>query len=733
MVDYTWELSWYWASWYVSTPSFSWGIASTGSALYPWLSETEIKRLIEYSKTLWATNQQELTKKQHEVYQQMIAAKTQQKKAEQEMWAMNDLTYKANNGDQNAAVTLRVRKLREYIEKTTWTTYQENDQQMFDKIMSSNPDLQQPFLNYLNKWDGNIFQLMGLKTPTKNGQAWVLWTEDMANIRKRSDLQALNRMSNEEIQTAFTDYVNKAGWIDKVKDIEAMVQDINRQHLSLWKDYMMWDFAAAPTAVVWAVASIPRTVANVVKLIDQQAGDNMNAKLNSYLDSMWIDRDSFFEKAGEFVGQAGQQMLAAWAIGSATGLTQLLTKAPMLVRLLAGWVGWAVGTETSSIISKWENATLGEMAIWFGIWTLAQWVSEIVWSLKKSIVDAPPLQKKAVENMTIDQIDDIAKKTEELKNVPGAPNPVLDIKSQVDDLVTQIKDDRSGIWQMLWNIRTSMQWTKYSTDAVINNFNQMLKGKWIASQIVKTVKKSWEIIYKISTKMPKTSWENVILNDIVGKLNGLQSLWRLDTLQWLDDLTQQIIAGANKAEDKAFKAALWEASSFFSKEVSSNVATPALYGQAKMDYSQLSKLKELFEEITTAKWDAGIKILSKLGDPTYRNDIQVLLSELYKNGYIKDDILGRIITTKYIMDSKLGKDAFTKAMQTYYPSIPGTYDLGIQRLKSKIISPVMQLKQAVPGAEWLLPMSMKKAATQSVAGMTPNLLYRWATEVQSNE
>jgi hypothetical protein len=654
---------------------------------FPWFSDADIKKL--YDKTAVITDEKLRKQAQDDLYRKVLPIIENEKKFNSRNAELNNLYYQAQQEKDpkqktDIKLTTIMWELGNSIKSKFGLPADANDWEIITKFLQQVPkniwlsqqETERLFQDYLNKWDEELL--------------YVTWLKERAIEPK----QMAKREQN------FGNFVRWIFWKEELTSEEWNKARASWETKWLW-EIMTKDFWAAPSVVVWAVESVPKTIWNIVKLINNEAGENFNDKVSNFIsDGLWVEKDWWY-KWWETVWQIWQQMTwlwALWKIKSVWQLYSLLWSSPRYAKIFAWIAWWATSTQLANIISEWEFATAWETAVWWALW----WAFSALWQIGKWISKAlkdNPLQQSAVKDVSTDYIDDIAAKTKEFKVNHLAPNPIKTLQKELDDIANTISSDRWAVWKEIQTIRQQLDdvplWTvredlmsKFNKNlADIANTKIIQKWKWISFTNV------WPRVSPITS----SAADKTLVKETLWLVKQAQKWMKASSIESLNTELKSLI-NASKASPTT-KKALTE----FSKEIMDEVddiIKQSWLTQAKQRYGSIMKVREELASISSEWWSKWEQILRRLANREKWWEIIDLFDELKKLGYTTEDLYGKALTINYVMDSILWPNWFTKAFSQIYPSKPWMIEALIQTTKSSLINPVSEIRKF---AKWYKP------------------------------
>lgn len=490
---------------------------------------------------------------------------------------------------------------------------------------------------------------------------------------------------------------NVATW-NTTNDDEAWFQARQQEREKSWSDIAMKELWATPSVIAWAISAPVKAWATLLDLWGKVIWKdiNLNDWVDTLLDKAWVEKDWWF-KIWEMAWEIG---MSSFAVGKLTKALQwvtkiwqianLINKVPRIARYITKpvlewlWYQWVSDLVQWELSTKWQYATSAVLS------TVLTWLWDLWWMWKAVWKNPKKYFQEASKNVDNKIVQDIIKKTDDFVINPKSKNPLNDVQSKVDDVIEKVASDKWTVWEKLWEMRTKMKTVNYSTDKMVKTLNKTLKENDIALEIIKTPK--W---YKADWKILWTEWKGTIMKDLVAEINALNKIWSKNKLRWLDKVNQEMIAFMKKQNiDSSLRNAFGKASSEFSKSIDDVMST---YGMSKWEYKKLIDFQTTAKELSSEAGEKWVKRLEKVFWPQWWADYKKFLDKAKELWYTTEDLLSETIVTNYIMASKLGKDAFQSAVDSFYPSIPWLYELSIKWIKSATVD---SSKELLKFAKW---------------------------------
>jgi len=565
-----------------------------------------------------------------------------------------------------------------------------DDDTLLERAFKQNPESQQLFQDFMNN-KITTSKLADIIT-------WKKWVDDDSELR-----QEWNKLKEEKPWIAKLYSTSLWEW-NLLKRMWNLASGNTEQDdewwFQLWKeerekdfwDISLWDMWAFPSLVAWAVSAPLKAWATLVDLWWWLFGADLelNEWIDKLLDKSWISKDWWFN-AWEIAWEIWMSAIAvAWLLNKVSKVWQLwklISDYPKIAKYIARPVLEWLGYQGMSDLWDKELSTKGQYATSAVLSTVMTWLWSLLWKSKEALKDPKKYFQAAAKNVKSNFLENTIKQTDEFVANPKAINPLNKVQDKVDDVVNKIASDKWVVWEKLWKMRTQMKTISYSTDDIVSELNTSLRGNNIWADIIKD--KKW--LYKLSTKISKTSWKRADLQDIVDSLNEAMSkkLWFKNKLSALDKVNQDIIALLKRSNKwSPVSNALWKSSSKFTQYIDEVMDG---YGTTKWEYGKLANIQTTAKELASDAWEKWVARLRKVFWPEWWADYKKFLEQVRELWYTTDDLLSETILTNYIMAAKLWKDSFTQAVDTFYPSIPWLYELALKTVKWVLVNPSKQL------------------------------------------
>lgn len=589
----------------------------------------------------------------------------------------------ASNKSPSTNIALKASQFADIIRKwalSEWIMWIQNvpDNDVISWVMKQKPELNDAFTAFIN-WKINADML---NRAINWEQINLQWPSEVPEWQKK-------------LWQSLRSWLNSI-WVDSILWQKVATEEEAQAKIDEWRAKTIWwimtdDFWALPSVIAWAISVPLKAWASIVDISWWLLWSdiNANASIDNLVDTIWIDRDKWFN--------AGKIATEIWLSSAAvTGMLSKVSKVwqianmikanPWITKYIARPVLESLWYQWLSDLQQWElsspKAYATSVILWTALNSVAQWWSDLIWAMRNP--------NKWMQWVLKNIDDDFVKKTindvDWFVNNPWARNPLQNIVDDIDDAISKVSSNKKVVWWKIWDIRKTMRTVSNSIDDSVWLINRNLRENDIAANIIK---KKWK--YVLAWSVAKSEWQWTILKEIVSQLNSLDELWIKNKMAWLDKVNQYMKFLSNTSKmDWSLKNAIWKSTSEFTKKIDSLLSD---YWVARWDYSKLSRIEELASSLSSEWWSKAKSLLKKATWPWEAEDVIQILSDLKDLWFTDSDIYSKLVTTNYIMASKLWKDRFMREIETFFPSQFWLLNLWIKWWLAKLTDKV----------KWLMP------------------------------
>lgn len=574
---------------------------------------------------------------------------------------------------------------------------QTNDDTIIKSTLSQRPDLQESYNKFLL---GEISPIeMSSKITWKRVPSWL------ENV--------MNSISNSSLWDWIREKTTNIVWEENMQKY----QEANKN--KSFEDIAFNDMWAVPSVIAGAISVPIKAWATLIDLWGKAFWKDIkaNESIDKFIENTPIQKDWWFD-AGKIATEIWLSAMwvntLMWQIGNVWQLANVINKYPKIIKYIAKPILEGIGYQWTSDLVRWK---LSDKKSYLTSAALSLWANAlgwIMWAAQKKIAWIEPSLKNAVKQMDNKTFTKIVNEAKSLNKNMSSRNPLLNSVDEIDKVAKTISDQSSSVGKEIWTIRKQLDEIplNISRQSIFDKFNTTLSD--IANtRIIKSWKSykftnSWPWVSTISVSAP----DKTLIKNALSLVEQSQKGMRVLSIETLDKALRQL--SESSTATNTTKKALVDFSKSLMKDVDNQI--PETLRQAKTKYSDLMKIKEWIEKISSEWWSKWLSILKQLNSPSAWQEVKDILLKAKELWLTDKNILEQIYATNHIMANILSKWQLQQALEQIYPSVPWVIEAAGKWIKSIVAPKIKTLGKYTKSAtktmqSWIKQSAIEKSLT----------------------